>query len=282
MALTVARTVAECRAAIHGKRVGLVPTMGAFHDGHVALMRRARAECDVVVVSLFVNPTQFSDPRDLASYPRDEARDTAIASNVGVDVLFVPSVKDMYPNGSATFVEVPGVSERLEGACRGAAHFRGVASAVTKLLNIVRPHAVYFGQKDAQQVGVVRRLVADLHLPVEIATVATVRESDGLAMSSRNVCLSPIERLRATSLYSALRAIESRATTGERSVPRLLEYGHAQLNVDRLDYLEIVEAETFAPLQTVGRSALVVVAAQVGDVRLIDNISLIASFLKIS
>jgi pantoate--beta-alanine ligase len=279
--MEVARTVADCRAAIAaiatrgGNRIGLVPTMGAFHDGHVALMRRARAECDTVVVSLFVNPTQFGDPRDLASYPRDEARDTEIAADSGVDLLFAPSVKEIYPT-NATAVDVGGVADRLEGspACRGPGHFRGVATVVTKLFNIVQPHVAYFGQKDAQQLAVIRRLVADLHLPIDIAAVPTVRDADGLALSSRNVRLSPIDRLRATSLHSALRAIASRAARGERAVSHLVEFGSTQLNVDQLDYLEIVDGDTFAPVDRVTSGALAVVAAHVGNVRLIDNLPL--------
>jgi pantoate--beta-alanine ligase len=280
--MPIARTVAECRAAIaarNGRRIGLVATMGALHDGHVALMRRARNDCDVVVVSLFVNPTQFDDLRDLATYPRDEPRDIGLASEAGADLLFAPTVSEMYPSGFGTTVEVMGPSERLEGQHRGRPHFRGVATVVTRLLNVVKPHVAYFGQKDAQQVAVIRRLVLDLHLEggIEIVVVPTVREPDGLALSSRNALLSTKDRARAASLYAALREIETALKKGEASVPSLLERAQGRLDVDRLDYLEVVNGETFAPLQTVERRALAVVAAWLGDVRLIDNIEVGAS-----
>lgn len=271
--MQLVRTVAECRAAINGRRVGLVPTMGAFHDGHVALMRGARAECDVVVVSLFVNPTQFNDVRDLATYPRDEERDARIASDAGADILFAPSVREMCPT-NATAVEVGGVADRLEGRCRGPGHFRGVATVVTKLFNIVQPHVAYLGQKDAQQLAVIRRLVADLHLSVEIAAVPTVRDADGLALSSRNGRLPGDERSRAATLYAALCEIRSRVAAGEWSVPSLLDAAHHCLEVDRVDYLEIVDADTFAPVQRAHAGAIAVVAAWLGDVRLIDNLPL--------
>src|SRR5437870_9580616 len=201
--MNAVRTVAALRAALEpqrrrGRRIGLVPTMGALHDGHLALLARARAECDVVVVSLFVNPSQFNEHADLERYPRDERRDRRLAAAAGADVLFAPSVDEVYPPGFATCVEVLGLTERLEGAARGSAHFRGVTTVVTKLLCMAMPEVAYFGQKDAQQVVVIRRLVADLNLPVRIESLPTVRDPDGLAMSSRNELLSASERSRAS------------------------------------------------------------------------------------
>ncbi|MCW3017890.1 MAG: pantoate--beta-alanine ligase, partial [Solirubrobacterales bacterium] len=199
------RTVAELRAALaparrEGRTIGLVPTMGALHDGHLSLVTRARAQCDLVVVSLFVNPAQFNERADLERYPRDERRDAELAVAAGADVLFAPSVEEVYPTGFSTTVEVLGVTERLEGAARGAAHFRGVSTVVTKLLCMALPDVAYFGQKDAQQVVVIRRLARDLNLPVRIEALPTVREHDGLAMSSRNALLSGDERARALAL----------------------------------------------------------------------------------
>ncbi len=201
-------------------RVGFVPTMGALHEGHLDADAPPATACDTVVTSVFVNPTQFNDQIDLAAYPRDEARDAHLADSAGTDLLFVPAVEEMYPQGYATTVSVRGVSEPLEGAHRGAAHFDGVATVVAKLLIAVAPDVAYFGQKDAQQVAVVRRLVADLGLPVEIAVCATVREPDGLAMSSRNVRLGPDDRLRALALKAGLEAASAAALAGGRRSPR--------------------------------------------------------------
>src|SRR3954452_6490616 len=198
--MRILRTVAEVRAALHNGRdrtVGLVPTMGALHEGHLALIRAARADCDEVVVSLFVNPAQFTEAADLASYPRDEARDAALAAGAGADLLFAPPVEEVYPDGFATGVHVAELTESLEGEHRGAAHFDGVATVVAKLLNMAAPDVAYFGQKDAQQVAVIRRLVRDLDLAVEIATCPTVREPDGRALSSRNMHLKGADRERA-------------------------------------------------------------------------------------
>ena len=210
------RTVAELRAELAparpaGDRIGLVPTMGDFHDGHLALIRRARADCDVVVVSLFVNPTQFGPSEDLDTYPRDETRDDALAAAEGVDVLFAPAPEEVYPPGFQTSVEVTELTGVLEGddGARGRGHLRGVATVCAKLFNMVAPDVAYFGQKDAQQVLVVRRLVRDLDMPLTIEVLPTVREADGLAMSSRNANLSPEERARATALARALRASET-------------------------------------------------------------------------
>src|SRR6478752_2261013 len=220
------RTIAEMRGWLgnlraEGRSVGLVPTMGAFHAGHHSLMREAREEMDAVVVSLFVNPAQFNDAGDLAAYPRSEANDAAEAADLGVDVLFAPAVSEIYPAGFATTVQVAGLSEVLEGAERGPGHFAGVCTVVNKLLNIVGPDVAYFGQKDAQQVAVVKRMVRDLDMPTRIEVLPTVREADGLALSSRNVRLSPADRIRALGLSRALRAAGDAIAGGERDADRI-------------------------------------------------------------
>jgi len=256
-----------------GRRIGLVPTMGAFHAGHLSLMERARAECEVVVVSLFVNPSQFDEPADLDAYPRDLERDRRLAERAGVDVLFAPSTAEMYPPGFATTVSVAGLGDRLEGEHRGAAHFAAVATVVTKLLNIVGPDVAYFGQKDAQQAAVIRRVVADLDLPVRIEVLPTVREPDGLAHSSRNVRLSAEERRRASALHRALQAVAGAVAAGERRPQAALAHGLAQLSAAGIEpeYLELVDAETFTPLGALTGDAVAVLAARVGGTRLIDN-----------
>ena len=250
--------------------------MGAFHEGHLSLMRRARAECDAAVVSLFVNPAQFNDPADLAAYPRDDARDERLARAEGVDLLFMPSAEEIYPRGFATSVEVRGVTEPLEGQARGAAHFRGVATVVTKLFQIVQPDVAYFGQKDAQQCAVIRRLALDLDMRVRIEVCPTVREHDGLAMSSRNVRLSAGARARAAGLSEALRAAEAGLRAGKRSARDLLRSAHDVLAArgiaaEDVEYLAVVDPETLTPVTVVEARALVVIAARVGGVRLIDN-----------
>jgi pantoate--beta-alanine ligase len=272
------RTVAELRGALAEPRrrdasIGLVPTMGAFHEGHLSLMRRARLECDVVVVSLFVNPTQFNQSRDLDSYPRDEARDAALATEIGIDYLFAPPVEEVYPPGFATTVAVAGVTEVLEGAHRGRAHFDGVTTVVTKLFNMVMPGVAYFGQKDAQQALVIRRLVRDLDLPVQIEVGTTVREPDGLAMSSRNALLSDSERARAATLHRALDAISEAVAQGEHDPAAARARGLAELTSAGIEpeYLELVSADTLAPLEQIDGDALALIAAQVGTTRLIDN-----------
>ena len=263
--------VAAARAA--GRSVGLVPTMGAFHAGHHALMRAAREACDVVVVSLFVNPAQFNEAGDLAAYPRDEARDAAEAAGLGVDVLFAPSAEEVYPPGFATSVRVEGLGDVLEGAERGPGHFMGVCTVVAKLLNVVTPDVAFFGQKDAQQVAVLRRMVADLDIPAQLEVVPTVREPDGLALSSRNVHLAPEERRRAVALSQALGAARDAIAEGERdasAVRAAASAAMAQHGVEP-EYLAIVDPDTFEPLETVGARNLVAVAARVGTTRLIDN-----------
>jgi pantoate--beta-alanine ligase len=275
----ILRTVADLRAALGperraGRCIGLVPTMGAFHEGHRSLMRRARAETDVVVVSLFVNPTQFRPGEDLAAYPRDEAADAAQAEALGVDVLFAPGPEEVYPPGFATEVRVGEVTDPLEGAARGPEHFHGVTTVVTKLFNMVGPDVAYFGQKDAQQVAVIRRLVRDLDLPVRIAVCPTVREPDGLAMSSRNRYLEGAHRERATALSQALRAVEEAVQGGERDAAAIAATARARLAEQGVEpeYLELVSTETLAPVDRVGDDdVLVAVAARVGPARLIDN-----------
>jgi pantoate--beta-alanine ligase len=276
--VTTVRTIAELRAALaaprrDGRVIGLVPTMGALHEGHLSLMRRARAQCDVVVASLFVNPTQFDDSSDLASYPRDEARDGRLAAEVGVDHLFAPAPSEIYPAGFATTVSVAGLTDRLEGAGRGRGHFDGVTTVVTKLLNIASPQIAFFGQKDAQQVAVIRRLVADLDIPVRIEACATVRDPDGLALSSRNVHLSPAERERATALHRALRAACEAVAAGERDPASVAAIARAELASSQIEpeYLELVSEDTMAPVTRVDGDVLAVVAARVGPTRLIDN-----------
>jgi pantoate--beta-alanine ligase len=247
--------------------------MGALHDGHLSLIRQARAECDVVVVSLFVNPAQFNERSDLERYPRGEQHDASLAAGAGADLLFAPCEEEVYPAGFATSVEVLGVTDRLEGATRGAAHFRGVATVVTKLLGMAMPDVAYFGQKDAQQMVVIRRLAADLNLPARIEVGPTVREADGLAMSSRNAQLRPDERIRARALYRAIEAVREQARTGERSAEVLIETGRAAMSQLAVtpEYLELVQPQTLEPLGELCEPALLVVAAYVGDTRLIDN-----------
>ena len=276
--MNVIRTVAELRAELvaprrAGRRIGLVPTMGAFHEGHLSLMRRARRDCDVVVVSLFVNPAQFNDAGDLDAYPRDPDRDAKLAAEIGVDYLFAPEVDEVYPPGFATTVSVGGVTETLEGVHRGRAHFDGVTTIVTKLFNMVGPDVAYFGQKDAQQAVVIRRLVRDLDIPVAIEVCATVREVDGLAMSSRNVHLSPADRARATALHRALLATQDAVSAGERDPGAARGRALAELAAAGIEpeYVELVSADTLAPLHRIAGDVLAVLAAPVGGTRLIDN-----------
>jgi pantoate--beta-alanine ligase len=270
------RTVAEMRAHVGrargtGRSVGLVPTMGAFHGGHHSLIRAAREQCDEVVVSLFVNPAQFDEPGDLAAYPRSEARDAAEAAELGADVLYAPPVEEVYPDGYATTVRVEGISDVLEGAVRGPGHFAGVCTVVTKLFNIVAPDVAYFGQKDAQQVAVLRRMVRDLDLPVELVVLPTVRERDGLAMSSRNARLTPDERRRAVSLSRALRAAETAIAAGERDPAAVAGAARAAMDGVEPEYVALVDPESFQPVPVADGRVLVALAARVGATRLIDN-----------
>jgi pantoate--beta-alanine ligase len=271
--------IAEQRAALleprrTGRRIGLVPTMGAFHEGHLSLMRRARADCDVVVVSLFVNPAQFEEPTDLERYPRTRERDEELAEQIGVDYLFAPAVDEVYPRGYATTVSVAGVTETLEGAHRGRVHFDGVATVVTKLLNIVGPDAAYFGRKDAQQAIVIRRLVRDLDIPVRIEVCPTVREADGLALSSRNAHLAPADRVRAAALHRALRTVREAVGAGERDPDAARRQALAVLSASQIEpeYFELVSAETLVPVAQIDGDVLALLAARVGSTRLIDNV----------
>ena len=274
------RTVAELRAELEparrdGRVIGLVPTMGSFHEGHLSLIREARAECDLVVVSLFVNPAQFGPGEDLAAYPRDEARDSGLAEAEGVDVLFAPATEEVYPEGFATTVSVAGVTEVLEGdpASRGPGHFAGVATVVTKLFNLARPDVAYFGQKDAQQALVIHRLVRDLDIPVRVAVCPTVRDPDGLALSSRNAYLAPSERKRAVALSRALRAAEAQVRAGAVDRASVLGAARAELTAAGVEpeYLELRSAQDLSPVERVNGSTLLAVAARVGRARLIDN-----------
>jgi pantoate--beta-alanine ligase len=273
------RTVAELRAALAGPRrsgatIALVPTMGFLHEGHLSLIEAAREEGDVVVVSLFVNPAQFDEASDLDAYPRDEQRDAALAAEAGADLLFAPPVEEIYPSGFATQVRIAGpLTEALEGAQRGAAHFHGVTTVVTKLLNMVGPDVAFFGQKDAQQALVIRRLVADLDLPVRIEVAPTVREPDGLARSSRNVRLAGDDRRRALALSRALQAAEQALAAGTRDAAALTAAARGAMDDFDVEpeYLALVDPEDLRPVATVDQDALLAVAARVGQVRLIDN-----------
>ena len=281
--MKVVRTKDELRAELsharrEGKRIGLVPTMGFFHDGHLSLMRAAREACDVVVVSLFVNATQFGPGEDLEAYPRDEERDLELAEREQVDVLWAPSHEEVYPAGFATSIEV---DETLTGvldgdpAQRGASHFHGVTTVVAKLFNCVQPDVAYFGRKDAQQALVIERMARDLDFPVEIAVMPTVRDADGLAMRSRNSYLSEDERLSALAISRGLQAAERAAAAGERSTRALIAAVTAELGNAGVEpeYVEARGAEDLAPIAELnGRPVLLAVAARVGRARLIDNV----------
>jgi pantoate--beta-alanine ligase len=260
-------------AHARGERVAFVPTMGALHAGHVALLEEGRRRGDQLVLSIFVNPTQFGPNEDLARYPRDLPGDLSRAASAGTDVAFVPEPVDIYPPGFQTTIEVRELARGLDGAFRPG-HFAGVATVVAKLFHIVQPDLAIFGQKDFQQLAIVRRLVVDLAMGIEIVGLPTVREPDGLAMSSRNAYLSPPERERALSLSRALFAARDRAAAGERDARALVEGARAALDVDRLDYLELCDAVTLAPLAQIDRPAVLLVAAFVGRTRLIDNVAI--------
>jgi pantoate--beta-alanine ligase len=257
-----------------GGAIGFVPTMGALHAGHGALMDAARRDCECVVVSVFVNPIQFDNREDYERYGRNLEADVAFAGGRGVDVVFAPSAEEMYPAGESVFVEVPHVSEGLCGAFRPG-HFRGVATVVTKLFNIVQPAVAYFGEKDAQQVAVIRRMAAGLNMPISIVAVATVRDPDGLALSSRNQRLTPAERLCAPLLFRALEAAGRAAENGLEDVARIRAAGLAVLGKEpriRLEYLEIVDAESMQPVSTVAGQICIAAAVWIRSVRLIDNV----------
>ncbi len=257
-----------------GKGLALVPTMGALHEGHLSLVRAARAASNVVAASIFVNPTQFGPNEDLAKYPRSFERDCEMLEREGVEFVFAPSVEEMYPAGAVTWVTVDELSGKLDGSSRPG-HFRGVATVVSKLFHIVEPDKAFFGQKDAAQVAIIRRMVRDLNLPVEIVVCPIVREADGLAMSSRNAYLSAEERKRALVLRRSLQRVQQLVDAGERDALRLIAAGReefAQESAVRLDYFEVVDPDTLDPVADVSRGALVAVAAYVGVTRLIDNV----------
>jgi pantoate--beta-alanine ligase len=276
--MQVAATIVECvrlRRTMAGD-VGFVPTMGYLHEGHLALVRAARQQNAHVVVSIFVNPTQFGPNEDFERYPRDEARDLALLHDERVDAVFLPSLKEIYPDGASTFVDVAGVSEQLEGAHRPG-HFRGVATVVAKLFNIIQPQRAYFGRKDAQQLVLVRKLVRDLRFAVEIVPVPIVREPDGLALSSRNAYLSPAEREAALVLSRALRKAEALFAAGERNAERLRTAMHeliAQEPLAQVDYVSVADAETLRELERIEGAALASLAVRIGATRLIDNVTL--------
>ncbi len=279
-AIAIVRTVAELRQRTAAWRaaaesVGLVPTMGGLHGGHLALIRAARAGCDRVVATIFVNPKQFGPAEDFDSYPRDEAADARILGKEGVDLLYAPAVEEVYPQGFATRVSVSGVTEGLCGAFRPG-FFDGVATVVCKLLLQALPDVAYFGEKDYQQLQMVRRMVADLDIPGAIMPVATVREADGVALSSRNAYLSDEERRIAPALYRVLKTIAGRLERNQGSVAELVEWGRSELEragFKRIDYLEVCDAETLEPVETAGRPARVLAAAWLGRARLIDNVA---------
>ena len=259
-----------------GAAIGLVPTMGALHEGHLSLVRTAKAQCDAIAASIFVNPTQFGPNEDFAKYPRSFERDCEILEQEAVDLLFAPAVEEMYPQGMTTWVTVEGLSDKLCGKARPG-HFRGVTTVVAKLFQIVQPDAGFFGQKDAAQLAIIRRMVRDLNFAVEIVACPVVREPDGLAMSSRNAYLEPHQRRAAPVLYRSLLHIQNLFQQGERRVQKLIEAGRsiiAEQSSVQLDYLEIVDPDTLDHTEEVSKTALVAVAAFVGSTRLIDNIQL--------
>lgn len=257
-------------------RLGLVPTMGALHEGHLSLVRAAKASCQIVAASIFVNPTQFGPNEDLARYPRPFERDCKLLENEGVDLLFAPSVEEMYPRGTLTWVTVEELSDKLDGRSRPG-HFRGVTTIVAKLFHAVEPDAAFFGQKDAAQAAIIRRLVRDLKFPVEIVVCPIVRELDGLAMSSRNAYLDPQQRKQALVLQRSLMRVKQLAEAGESDAVKLIVAAKEVLTEERgvrLDYFEIVDPDSLDPVRDVSKGALVAVAAFVGSTRLIDNILL--------
>jgi pantoate--beta-alanine ligase len=287
--LKIFTTIDEMRGASRaarraGKRLGFVPTMGALHQGHLSLVRAAKAGCDVVAASIFVNPTQFGPNEDLAKYPRSFERDCELLEREGVELLFAPAVEEMYPEAAdrsvrptdVTWVTVEELSAKLDGRSRPG-HFRGVTTVVAKLFHIVEPDAAFFGQKDAAQVAIIRRMVRDLNLAVEIVVCPIVREADGLAMSSRNAYLDPQQRKRALVLHRSLMRVQGLAEAGERDSAKLLAAGREEVAREesvRLDYFEIVDGDTLDSVVDVSGGALVAVAAFVGSTRLIDNVLL--------
>jgi len=268
---------AACRSVSRaGKKLGLVPTMGALHEGHLSLVRESKSQCDITAVSIFVNPLQFGPAEDLATYPRALERDSALLQQSGVDLLFIPSVVEMYPPGAKTVVEVGDLSSKLDGGSRPG-HFRGVTTVVCKLFEIVLPDRAFFGQKDAAQVAVLRKMVRDLDMDVEIVVCPIVRESDGLAMSSRNAYLNPGQRQQALVLSRSLQQVKAAFGAGERDAAKLADVGMHEVAIEtgaKLDYFAIVDPDTLEPVAQATRGTLVAVAAWVGTTRLIDNLVL--------
>ena len=279
--MKICSTISEARAACGDarasrKRLGLVPTMGALHEGHLSLVRAAKAQCDAVAVSIFVNPTQFGPAEDLSKYPRQFARDRGLLEQEGVEILFAPPVEEIYPCGEVTWVLVEGLSEKLDGRSRPG-HFRGVTTIVAKLFHIFEPEAAFFGQKDAAQLAVIRRMVCDLNFAVEIIGCPIVREGDGLAMSSRNAYLNQEERSRALVLQRSLQEARQQFNAGERIAAKLIAAAKEVLAREpqvTLDYFEIVDPDTLDPVERISQKTLVAVAAYVGSTRLIDNVVL--------
>jgi pantoate--beta-alanine ligase len=279
--MRICETIEDMRAACRairsrGQRLGFVPTMGALHEGHLSLVRAARASCEAMTASIFVNPTQFGPTEDLAKYPRDFDRDRDLLAKEGVQFLFAPSVEEMYPAGAVTWVTVEGLSSRLDGRSRPG-HFRGVTTVVAKLFHIVEPDMAFFGQKDAAQLAIIRRMVRDLNFPVEIVAGPIVREADGLAMSSRNAYLDPLQRTQALVLHRALMRLQKSWEAGERDPAKLAAAGREEVAAEksvRLDYFEIVDPDTLDPVDNLANGALVAVAAYLGATRLLDNILL--------
>ncbi len=279
--MKICDTIEDMRAACGtvrrgGRRLGFVPTMGALHEGHLSLVRAAKVACDAVAASIFVNPLQFGPKEDLAKYPRSFDRDCGLFEKEGVELLFAPSVEEMYPAGSVTWVEVEELSHKLDGRSRPG-HFRGVSTVVAKLFHIVEPDAAFFGQKDAAQVAIIRRMVRDLNFPVEIVAGAIVREPDGLAMSSRNAYLDPLQKKQALVLHRSLLRVKKSWDEGEGDAGKLAAAGRAEVATEqsvRLDYLEIIDPDSLDALDDIANGALVAVAAFLGNTRLIDNIVL--------
>jgi pantoate--beta-alanine ligase len=279
--MKICATIPEARAAsrdarTNRRRLGLIPTMGALHEGHLSLVRAAKAQCDAVAVSIFVNPTQFGPTEDLSKYPRQFDRDHQLLEKEGIEILFAPSVNEIYPHGQVTWVLVEGLSEKLDGRSRPG-HFRGVTTIVAKLFNILEPDAAFFGQKDAAQLAVIRRMVQELNFPVEILACPIVREADGLAMSSRNSYLNQEERARALVLQRSLQQVQQEFRNGERIAAKLISAAKevfAREPQVALDYFEIVDPDTLDPADRISQKTLVAVAAYVGSTRLIDNLVL--------
>jgi len=276
--MRVIRKIKEIKKIIdklkrEGKTIGFVPTMGYLHEGHLSLARQARKDTDIVVMSIYVNPLQFGPKEDFARYPRDLKRDINLAKSVGVDIIFAPCDKEMYPPDYVTYVEVEKLTEGLCGRFRPG-HFKGVTTVVTKLFNIVKPDIAYFGQKDAQQARVIEKMVEDLNMDIKIKVMPIVREKDGLAMSSRNVYLNPEERKRATCLYSALKKAEELISQGERNARKIIAEMKkivVKNGVSRIDYIEIVDAKNLEPLKELKGEVLIALAVWMGNTRLIDN-----------